>query len=394
MAQYNVTVDDRDHDAIQYPDCAEDHGWTIGGGGLDYLDTVSYCRAAQNPAVFRFTGIAVYLLMGRYTVPQSIWLSLDDQPRSRLDLTSPTGGHDDASVLWSATNLPNQGHTLALIPGERDGIPGFLNVDAFIYTTSDAEPGQIPSQGSGSTPNSSQGSGLGSGSTSILSPESGSNPKPSQESDSPFQGSSTSPASSSTPIPSSQAIADATPSKYSPLNIAAGLAGAGATIMIAILAFFLWRRMKKKKRNLKALQNDEGSTYSGTVKEDIRDYFYHSSMSSPIPTSQLLDPMRAVDELPDSSRYSTPTRSSQLLHSIRELPDYATPETNSQLMDPMRPIAPPSPSPQPTTMPQEVSDYASTVRGGRESLRQEVSDHASTVRSSRNSDVTILTYRG
>jgi len=168
--------------------------------------------------------------MARYNEQDTLYLSLDSQPRISLNLTSPTGRAIDAAVLWSATDLRNQEHMLEIFPGEYNGEPGYVDVDGFIYTA-EPESNPIPSPESSTAPTPFPGSSLP-----ILSPETSYSPIPSPES------------------MSNSSLTDTGMSAAAVGGVAA--AGVGLIIMLVVLAVFLWSRIKEKK----ARQDVEGST--------------------------------------------------------------------------------------------------------------------------------------
>jgi len=279
----NFTIDDTDDTAIEYypPDC-EGLGWAHAPDDFQhYGRTFTYCQSngTNNPtAVFRFTGVAVYFLMRRFDRDESMYLSLDGQPRSFVNLTSPGCDCFAYEVLWSATNLSDQQHTLELLPGEPVNGRAYVRVDAFTVTAVE-----------------------------------GSYPIPSQESSSPF------PEPSSTPVLSS---ASSSLPPATRLNLAAVVVGVGATISLAILAFILWRRRKMK--------NEEGSIYSVSDK-----VFMPVRRSSPTLSSQPTDPMEVLRmALPDSV-FPLPISQDTIIARL-ELPDLASPITSSQISDPRR----------------------------------------------------------
>jgi len=212
-----------------------------------------------------------------------MYLSLDGQPRSFVNLTSPGCDCFAYEVLWSATNLSDQQHTLELLPGEavNDYGRAYVMVDAFMVTAVE-----------------------------------GSYPIPSQASSSPF------PESSSTPALSSASSPHSSLPPATRLELAAVVVGVGATISLAILAFILWRRRKMK--------NEEGSIYSVSDKG-----FMPVRRSSPILSSQPTDPMEVLRRALPDTVFPLPISQDTII-ARRELPDLASPVPSSQISDPRR----------------------------------------------------------
>jgi hypothetical protein len=297
MAQRNITVEDRKSLYIEY--YPRDCGWTEVDKPYHHNGTLTYCESdgSNDPrAVFRFTGVAVYYLL-RLHHPENMYLGLDDETPVSVNLTSPTGDYIDSDVIWSATDLEYKDHILHVLPGEPSakGLV-YVNVDAFIYTV--VEPIQFPS-------------------------------------------------STSSPESSSTSSASSTP-KVNRLNVVAGVVGAAAAIMLAILAYFLWRKrvMKEKMQREMVPQNHGGITYTRSEKETTDDIPLF--LSSPVPSSLLLhhpqqnyaytvpsspaSPMTVLGRpLPD---YSFPE---PVLDPImeREQPDHASLEPSAQVADPI-----------------------------------------------------------
>jgi len=222
-------------------------------------------------ATFRFTGVAVYYLL-RLRRPENMYLQLDDLDPVSVNLTSPTGEFIDSAPIWSATNLEYKDHRLSVLPGEPSA-KGYVyvNVDAFIYTIVEGGPPPIQF-----------------------------------------------PSSPSSPESTSSASAKPRPNR---LTVAAGVVGAAAAVMLAILAYFLWRRraMKQKMRAM-VPQNHGGIIYTQSEKETTADIPLF--LSSPVPSSLLLHHPRQNYEY---SAPSSPTMDPMAVLK-RPLPDYSLPE--------------------------------------------------------------------
>ncbi|KAJ7301848.1 hypothetical protein DFH08DRAFT_945907 [Mycena albidolilacea] len=143
-ALVNITVDDSDassvsfssHKCLTLPPDEAGRSWQVSPGKFVHSchnQTLRRCDEAGATVRFNFTGVAVYLVYPPWPHEMTLTATLDSNPPVFLTLPVQSSfypGTDSSAPVWGLSGLPNTEHSLTI--SRHDGVSVY--VDGFMYT--------------------------------------------------------------------------------------------------------------------------------------------------------------------------------------------------------------------------------------------------------------------